>query len=157
MPASVVGMPLGCGYVPVRIQLAWTARVVSVAVVGRLRPVGRNRAGSPPSRDSLSVLQGILAPVPVSHDDKVTYADFVQRVRRHAASSMLPQVAALASRYPMPQDWLLHPGGAVPTPWSLAEITRVSFMSDENDGMPATEQDILDCCAAYLQLLDPAL
>jgi hypothetical protein len=96
-------------------------------------------------------------PVPLPHDHAVTYADFVRRVRRHAQSSMLPQVAALASRYPMPHDWLLHPGGIVPTPWSLAEITRVSFMSDEDDGMPATEQDVVDCCGAYLQILDPAL
>lgn len=93
---------------------------------------------------------------PYRYARKVHYQEFVQRVRQHAPSSLLPLVAKVSAHYSEPGGWHLD-RYRVCTPWNLAEVTRVSLAFGNEHRKPATEQDILYCCAACAALVDPDL
>ena len=86
----------------------------------------------------------------------VTSAEFVQRVRRHAPSSLLLEVAGAGVRYSEPQSWLDSPFKKL-TPWALAEVARVSLLQGNEHRPAANEHDLLECCAAYSGITDPDL
>ena len=82
--------------------------------------------------------------------------EFVQRVRQHAPSSLLPAVARYGAVFADPQSYR-NPRTAVYAPWVLADIARVSLTcGTEFRGKPVTDSDFLSCCAAYQALADPS-
>jgi hypothetical protein len=83
--------------------------------------------------------------------------EFVQRVRQHAPSSLLPLVARYGAAF-VDRASYQHPRMAVYAPWVLAEVARVSLIrGTEFRSKPATDDDLLDCCAAYQAIPDPEL
>ena len=83
--------------------------------------------------------------------------EFVQRVRQHAPSSLLPVVARYGAEFAEPKKYR-NPRTAVYAPWVLAEVARVSVVrGTEFRSKPATDKDLLACCAAYQALSDPEL
>jgi hypothetical protein len=84
-------------------------------------------------------------------------AEFVQRVRRHAPSSLVPLVARYGAAFADRKAYL-KADSAVFAPWVLAEVARVSLLyGTEFNRTPAAEDDLLSCCAAYQALRDPEL
>ena len=87
----------------------------------------------------------------------ITDAEYVARVRRHSPSTLLPLVARTSAQYWEQSSWLQSPYKKY-TPWALAEdIARVSLISGNRDSAVATQDDLLQCCAAYVQINDPEL
>lgn len=83
--------------------------------------------------------------------------EFVQRIRQHAPSSLLPVVARYGAEFAEPKKYR-NPRTAVYAPWVLAEVARVSLVrGTEFRSKPATDKDLLACCAAYQALSDPEL
>lgn len=94
---------------------------------------------------------------PYRYNRPVSDVEFVQRVRRHTPSSLLPLVARYGAAY-ADRETYEHPKTAVYAPWVLAEVARVSLVrGTEFYRQPATDRDLLDCCAAYQALRDPEL
>lgn len=84
-------------------------------------------------------------------------AEFVQRVRQHAPSSLLPLVARYGAEYADPEKYQTA-RTAVYAPWVLADVARVSLVrGTEFRSKPATDDDLVSCCAAYQALSDPEL
>jgi len=90
------------------------------------------------------------------YDRRVHYDELVQRVRRHAPSSLLPLVAKAGSTYMEPSSWLRSPYQKF-TPWALAEIARISIHLGNENRKPAADSDLLECCTAYAGIADPEL
>lgn len=86
----------------------------------------------------------------------VHYDEFVQRVRRHSPSSLIPLVAKTGAQYSELNSWLNSPSIKL-TPWALAEIARVSLSYGNEHRQTATDRDLLECAAAYSALADPDL
>lgn len=83
--------------------------------------------------------------------------EFVQRVRQHAPSSLLPVVARYGAEFADPKKYQ-NPDTAIYAPWVLAEVARVSLVyGNEFRSKPATDNDLRACCAAYQALSDPEL
>jgi hypothetical protein len=83
--------------------------------------------------------------------------EFVQRVRRHAPSSLVPLVARYGAAFTDGNSYL-KPEAAVFAPWVLAEVARVSLLyGTEFNRKAATPDDLLSCCVAYQALRDPEL
>ncbi len=94
---------------------------------------------------------------PYRYDRAVRDAEFVQRVRRHTPSSMVPLVARYGAAFADRKSYL-KADSAVFAPWVLAEVARVSLLyGTEFNRTPAAEDDLLSCCAAYQALRDPEL
>jgi hypothetical protein len=94
--------------------------------------------------------------VPNNFKDSIRDDEYVARVRRHAPSSLLPLLAAAAAEYSAPGSWQKSPWQKF-TPWTLADIARVSLVSGNEHKSPATLDDLLHCCAAYVAVNDPEL
>ena len=94
---------------------------------------------------------------PYRYNRPVKDAEFVQRVRQHAPSSLVPVVARYGSEFVDPVKYRTS-RTAVYAPWVLAEVARVSLVyGTEFRNKPATDDDLLSCCAAYQALADPEL
>lgn len=94
---------------------------------------------------------------PLRYDRRVRDEEFVQRVRRHRPSSLVPIVARYGAAY-FEREAFLRKSGSLYAPWVLAEIARVSLLyGTELNRQRATEDDLLSCCAAYQSLSDPML
>ena len=94
---------------------------------------------------------------PYRYNRPVKDVEFVQRVRRHAPSSLLTVVARYGAEFVEPEKYR-HPRTAVYAPWVLADVARVSLVrGTEFRSKPATDSDFLSCCAAYQALSDPEL
>lgn len=84
-------------------------------------------------------------------------AEYVQRVRRHAPSQLVPLVARLGSTF-TPGQTIVTIGDRLVTPWALADIARVSLVHGrEHRGAPAGLADVLECVGWYNDLDDPDL
>jgi hypothetical protein len=93
--------------------------------------------------------------MPDLYSREVSDAEFRQRVRRHAPSTLLPAVASAGAQYWSPKLWMDSPYRKF-MPWSLAEVARVSLMhGNEYRSAPATRRDVIECCAVYAALRDP--
>lgn len=92
----------------------------------------------------------------MAHRDTFSDAEFRQRVRRHAPSSLVPLIAAVGAQHADQAAWINSPGRAL-TPWALAEVTRTSIVFGNPYRQTATTNDVVQCCRAYSQLLDPEL
>lgn len=94
---------------------------------------------------------------PYRYNRPVKDVEFVQRVRQHAPSSLLPVVARCGAEFADPEKYQTS-RTAVYAPWVLAEIARVSLVrGTEFRSKPTTDSDLLSCCAAYQALSDPEL
>ena len=54
--------------------------------------------------------------------------EYVARVRRHKASSLVPLLASVAAQYWQHNSWLGGPFNGLFAPWALADIARVSLV-----------------------------
>jgi hypothetical protein len=94
---------------------------------------------------------------PYRYNREVTDQEFVQRVRQHTPSSLLPIVARRGAEFADRKNYQ-NARAAVYAPWVLAEVARVSLVyGTEFNRKPATDDDLLSCCAAYQALYDPEL
>ncbi|MEY9842782.1 nuclease-related domain-containing protein [Streptacidiphilus sp. EB103A] len=100
-----------------------------------------------------------LLVAPNVYDRPVSDYEYIQRIRRHQPSSLLPLVAAAAAQYASvadPDHWMKSPYRQF-TPWALADVARVAFgRGTEHNRTPATDRDLLEILAAYSALADPA-
>lgn len=89
-------------------------------------------------------------------DRFVTDEVFIRHVCRYSPSSLLPLIAYVASRYWEVGSWLKSPLVKF-TPWTLAEIARVSLVFGDGSVTAATMRDLLECADDYTSLADPDL
>ncbi|HLX88190.1 MAG TPA: hypothetical protein VKR22_07010, partial [Acidimicrobiales bacterium] len=82
----------------------------------------------------------------------ITYREFVQRVRRHRPSDLLPALAATAIQFRDLEAWKAD---RVRLPWALAAAAKACIVAG-NEDRPAgvTERDVIEVCAAYNALED---
>ncbi|MER6913986.1 hypothetical protein ABT354_20125 [Streptomyces sp. NPDC000594] len=81
--------------------------------------------------------------------------EYVQRVRRHPPSSLLPLIARESARRPTKEAWTTDPSG-LSRPWGLADAAWVSLArGNEHRQQQATEDDLREILAQYLALDDP--
>ncbi|MFJ9580699.1 nuclease-related domain-containing protein [Streptomyces sp. NPDC101191] len=80
--------------------------------------------------------------------------EYVQRVRRHPPSSLLPLIAAVSSRWPTKEDWR-QDGSGLYRPWGLADAAWVSLTrGNEYRQRLATDGDLAEILAQYVALDD---
>ena len=94
--------------------------------------------------------------MPNNYQDSVNDEEYVARVRRYTPSSLMPLLARAAAEFSAPGSWQQSPWMKF-TPWTLADIARVSLTSGNEHRSPATLDDLLRCCAAYGAVNDPEL
>lgn len=92
---------------------------------------------------------------PYRYARRVSYDEFVARVRRHRPSELLPAIA-LTALAKADQEAYLRDGYRVETPWALAAAAKESILRG-NEHRPAgvTDRDVLEICAAFAALDDP--
>ncbi|WP_043686631.1 hypothetical protein [Streptomyces xylophagus] len=82
--------------------------------------------------------------------------EYVQRVRRHPPSSLLPLIAATSGNLPTPREMRGHPKASTHGPWALADVAWVSLTrGNEHRGGPATEADLDEILGYYFALEEP--
>ena len=82
--------------------------------------------------------------------------DYVQRVRRHPPSSLLPLIAATSGNLPTTREMRGHPKASTHGPWALADVAWVSLTrGNEHRGGPATEADLDEILDYYFALEEP--
>ena len=87
----------------------------------------------------------------------MTDHEFVQRVRRHMPTSLIPLVARYGADFADRQKYM-RPATAIFAPWVLAEVARASLLyGTDSHRDPAAPDDLISCCAAYQALRDPEL
>ncbi|MFB6627228.1 hypothetical protein ACFCWD_22865 [Streptomyces sp. NPDC056374] len=91
------------------------------------------------------------------YDRSMSDHEYVQRVRRHRPSALLPLVAATSARWKENSFW--HSPYRKYTPWALADIARVAlaYGNEHRGDGTCTERDLLHMLAAYAALDDPML
>ncbi|GGN45255.1 hypothetical protein [Streptomyces fuscichromogenes] len=91
-----------------------------------------------------------LRPYPMSD------REYVQRVRRHPPSSLLPLIAATSGNLPTPREMRGHSKASTHGPWALADVAWVSLTrGNEHRGKPATEADLDEILDYYFALGEP--
>lgn len=94
---------------------------------------------------------------PLRYDRKIHDQEFVQRVRRHLPASLVPIVARYGAAF-AERERYLKPRSTQYAPWVLAEVARASLIyGTDFNRKPATDNDLLSCCAAYQSLADREL
>jgi hypothetical protein len=82
-----------------------------------------------------------------------TYSEFLQRVRHHRPSELLPVLAANALQFFEQDQWLAD---GVRFPWALAAAAKASIIAGNEYRTPGvSDRDVLEICAAYNQLETP--
>ncbi|MGW1641567.1 hypothetical protein [Streptomyces lavendulae] len=85
----------------------------------------------------------------------ITEREYVQRVRRHPPSSLLPLIAAVSSQWPTKTAWMQDRTGLF-RPWGLADAAWMSLVrSNEYRHTDATITDLTEILAEYTALDDP--
>ncbi|MFJ5850840.1 hypothetical protein [Streptomyces sp. NPDC092903] len=81
--------------------------------------------------------------------------EYVQRVRRHRPSSLLPLIARTSSRQPAKEQWVTDRTGLY-RPWGLADAAWVSLAhGNEHRQRAASEDDLREILDQYVALDDP--
>lgn len=94
---------------------------------------------------------------PLRYGRRVDDQEFVQRVRRHVPASLVPIVARYGAAF-SEQEQYFKRHSAQYAPWVLAEVARASLVyGTDFNRKPATDDDLLSCCAAYQSLPDREL
>lgn len=92
---------------------------------------------------------------PYRYARRVSYDEFVARVRRHRPSQLLPAIARTAIQK-AEQEAYLRDGYRVETPWALGAAARESILhGNEHRQSGVTDTDVLEICAAFASLDDP--
>lgn len=92
---------------------------------------------------------------PYRFNRRVDDREYVNRIRRHTPSSLVPLVAQVGAHFADRAQWLAP---RAPRPWALADIARVALeLGTEFNRSPATVADVLECAAAYDAITDPDL
>ncbi|MGW2891818.1 hypothetical protein ACWDDN_42245 [Streptomyces griseoruber] len=82
--------------------------------------------------------------------------EYVQRVRQHPPSLLLPLIAATSGNLPQPREMRGHPKASTHGPWALADAAWVSLTrGNEHRGGPAAEADLDKILGYYLALDEP--
>lgn len=90
------------------------------------------------------------------YNRRVSEDEFVQRVRRHKPSSLVPLVASVASHHWQPEPWSGR--GSLYAPRVLAEIARTSLVQGTEFGRKSADGGDLEvCCGACQAISDPEL
>lgn len=90
-----------------------------------------------------------------SYAGQISYDEFVQRVRRHRPSDLLPAIAATAIAMSNPSDYMTT-GQRLLTPWALGAAAKESIVSGNEHRHPGvTDHDILEICGAFAAQRDP--
>ncbi|MFD0261085.1 hypothetical protein ACFVH7_22815 [Kitasatospora indigofera] len=90
---------------------------------------------------------------PVLYDRLVKDDEYVQRVRRHRPSVLIPQIAAASARW-WGETWWTSPYRKF-TPWGLAETARVSLSyGNEHRQEEFSDRDLMGMLAAHQALSD---
>ncbi|MFJ6354807.1 hypothetical protein ACIQKB_35790 [Streptomyces sp. NPDC092046] len=85
----------------------------------------------------------------------VTDREYVQRVRRHPPSSLLPLIASGSSQRPTKTEWMQDRTGLY-RPWGLADAAWMSLVcGNEYRQRKATGADLTEILAQYTALDDP--
>ncbi|MFF4265799.1 hypothetical protein [Streptomyces virginiae] len=85
----------------------------------------------------------------------VSDREYVQRVRRHPPSSLLPLIAQVSSTLPTKIEWQQERTGRY-RPWALADAAWVSLSRGNEDRQrAATPDDLGEILAQYIALDDP--
>ncbi|MGW2989042.1 hypothetical protein [Streptomyces goshikiensis] len=85
----------------------------------------------------------------------ITEHEYVQRVRRHPPSSLLPPIANVSSQWPTKTDWVRDLSGLY-RPWGLADAAWMSLVrGNEHRQRKATDADLTEILAQYTALDDP--
>lgn len=109
---------------------------------------GRRRSWAPHYREQLRPAY--------KYNRRVREDEFVQRVRRHQPSSLVPLVASVASRFWQSESW--QGKASLYVPWVLGEIARTSLVHGTEFGRkPATSRDLEECCGACQAISHPEL
>jgi hypothetical protein len=83
----------------------------------------------------------------------IEYPDFVQRVRRHRPSELIPALASTAIRLFEQDAWIAD---RVCLPWAIAAAAKASIVSGNEHRRPGvSENDVREICAAYNSLNTP--
>jgi hypothetical protein len=92
---------------------------------------------------------------PAMWPNPVKDSQYMQRIRKHKPSSLLPLIARTATRYLTKEQWIASPY-RVYMPWALADVARVAITrgTEFNRGI-ATDADLLAILGAYSELDDP--
>lgn len=84
----------------------------------------------------------------------VTDREYVQRVRRHPPSSLLPLIARVSSQWSTKAEWRQDSSGLY-RPWALADAAWVSLTrGNEHRQRLATDDDLVEILAQYVALDD---
>lgn len=82
-----------------------------------------------------------------------TYVDFLQRVRRHRPSELLPALASTAVQLFDQEAWIAD---RVRLPWAIAAAAKASIVAgNEHRKSGVSGRDILEICAIYNALETP--
>jgi hypothetical protein len=82
-----------------------------------------------------------------------SYADFVQRVRRHRPSDLLIALAHTSVQLFEPEAWIAD---RVRLPWTIAAAAKASIVAGNEHRTPGvSETDVLEICQAYNALDTP--
>jgi hypothetical protein len=83
----------------------------------------------------------------------ITYADFLQRVRRYRPSELLPALAATAVQFFERDTWAAD---RVRLPWAIAAAAKASIISgNEYRSLGVSDEDVYEICTAYNALDNP--
>lgn len=83
----------------------------------------------------------------------LTYSDFLQRVRRHRPSELLPALAATAVQFFERDEWTTD---RVRLPWAIAAAAEASIVAgNEFRSSGVSERDVFEICAVYNALHSP--
>lgn len=83
----------------------------------------------------------------------ITYSSFLQRVRRHRPSELLPALASTAIRLFEQDAWIAD---RVCLPWAIAAAAKASVVAgNEHRKSGVSERDIREICMAYNSLNTP--
>lgn len=83
----------------------------------------------------------------------ITYTDFLQRVRRHRPSELLPALATTAVEFFERETWTKD---RVRLPWAIAAAAKASIVAgNEYRSAGVAAKDVYEICAAYNELDTP--
>lgn len=80
--------------------------------------------------------------------------EYVQRIRRHPPSSLLPLIASVSAQRPTKEEWR-QDGSGLYRPWGLADAAWLSLSrGNEHRQRPATDSDLTEILGQYVALDD---
>ncbi len=83
----------------------------------------------------------------------IPYSEFLERVRRHRPSELLPALAATAVQFFEQENWTAD---RVRLPWAIGAAAKASIVAgNEYRSSGVSDKDVFEICAAYNALNNP--